>query len=69
MGGTLILFSLVVATILLADLRNAYVWLVMATTVAFGAIGFVDDYRKVKWQNSTGLRKKALRILLPSGEK
>jgi phospho-N-acetylmuramoyl-pentapeptide-transferase len=56
MGGTLILFSLVVATILLADLRNPYVVLVVATTVAFGVIGFVDDYRKITRRNSVGLR-------------
>jgi len=56
MGGTLILFSLIVATVLLADLRNLYIWLVMATTLAFGIIGFLDDYRKVKRRNSVGLR-------------
>jgi phospho-N-acetylmuramoyl-pentapeptide-transferase len=55
MGGTLILFSLVVTTLLLADLRNAYVWLAMLVTVAFGVVGFIDDYRKVKMRNSVGL--------------
>jgi phospho-N-acetylmuramoyl-pentapeptide-transferase len=58
MGGTLILFSLVVATVLLADLRNLYVCLAMAVTVAFGGIGFVDDYRKVRLRNAVGLRKR-----------
>jgi phospho-N-acetylmuramoyl-pentapeptide-transferase len=56
MGGTLILFSLVVATVLLADLRNPYIWVVMITTVAFGVIGFFDDYRKISRRNSIGLR-------------
>jgi len=56
MGGTLILFSLVVATVLLADLRNPYIWVVMVTTVAFGVIGFFDDYRKISRRNSIGLR-------------
>ena len=56
MGGTLILFSLVVATVLLADLRNPYIWIVMITTVAFGVIGFFDDYRKIRRRNSVGLR-------------
>jgi phospho-N-acetylmuramoyl-pentapeptide-transferase len=58
MGGTLILFSLVVATVLLADVRNLYVCLAMAVTVAFGAIGFADDYRKVTLRNAIGLRKR-----------
>jgi len=56
MGGTLIIFSLVVATLLLADLANPYVWIAVAVTVSFGAIGFVDDYRKIRFKNSVGLR-------------
>ena len=55
MGGTLILFSLVFATLLLADLTNAYVWLVVLVTLGFAAIGFVDDYRKLSRHNSEGL--------------
>jgi phospho-N-acetylmuramoyl-pentapeptide-transferase len=58
MGGTLILFSLIVATLLLADLRNPYVWLAVGTTFGFGVIGFVDDYRKVRQRNSVGLTKR-----------
>jgi phospho-N-acetylmuramoyl-pentapeptide-transferase len=58
MGGTLILFSLVVATLLLADLANPYVWLAVGVTVGFGVIGFVDDFRKVKRRNSAGLSKR-----------
>jgi phospho-N-acetylmuramoyl-pentapeptide-transferase len=56
MGGTLILFSMVVATLLLADLTNPYVWVAVIVTVSFGAIGFVDDYRKLRYRNSVGLR-------------
>jgi phospho-N-acetylmuramoyl-pentapeptide-transferase len=56
MGGTLILFSLILATLLLADLTNPYVWLVLLVTVGFGAIGFADDYRKYRLGNSAGLR-------------
>jgi phospho-N-acetylmuramoyl-pentapeptide-transferase len=56
MGGTLILFSLILATLLLADLSNPYIWLVLLVTVGFGAIGFVDDYRKFRHGNSAGLR-------------
>jgi phospho-N-acetylmuramoyl-pentapeptide-transferase len=55
MGGTLILFSLILSTLLLADLRNPYVWLVVLVTVGFGAIGFVDDYRKQRLGSSAGL--------------
>jgi phospho-N-acetylmuramoyl-pentapeptide-transferase len=57
MGGTLILFSLLVATVLLADLTNPYIWLVILVTLGFGLIGFVDDYRKVRFRNSVGLRQ------------
>ena len=55
MGGTLILFSLVLAVLLLADLTNAYVWIVLWVTVGFGLIGFADDFRKVSRRNSKGL--------------
>ncbi len=56
MGGTLILFSLILATLLLADLSNPYIWLVLLVTVGFGVVGFVDDYRKLRHGNSAGLR-------------
>jgi phospho-N-acetylmuramoyl-pentapeptide-transferase len=55
MGGALILFSLTLATLLLADLTNPYVWLALGTTLGFGFIGFVDDYRKLRRHNSAGL--------------
>ncbi len=55
MGGTLILFSLVMATLLLAELTNFYVWLTVLVTVAFGVIGFVDDYSKIQRGNARGL--------------
>ncbi len=58
MGGTLILFSLTLATILLADLTNPYIWLVLGVTIGFGLIGFLDDYRKLSRQDSVGLRGK-----------
>ena len=45
MGGTLILLAIVVSTLLWADLHNRYVWLVLAVTAVFGAIGFYDDYK------------------------
>lgn len=55
MGGALILISIVVATLLWADLANRYVWTVLFVTSAFGAIGFVDDYQKLKQNDSRGL--------------
>jgi hypothetical protein len=55
MGGALILFSIVVATLLWADLDNRYVWVVILVTLAFGLIGWIDDYRKLILQDSKGL--------------
>jgi len=55
MGGLLILTALIVPTLLWARLDNAYVWLVILITLAFGAIGFVDDFRKVKRKRNLGL--------------
>ena len=55
MGGALILFSLTLATLLLADLTNFYVWLALGVTISFGLIGFIDDYRKLSRRNSAGL--------------
>ena len=55
MGGSLILFCLAVATLLWCDLRNQYVWLALTITVAFGAIGFADDYAKVAKKNKKGI--------------
>jgi phospho-N-acetylmuramoyl-pentapeptide-transferase len=55
MGGLLILFATVVPTLLLGDLKNVYVWVVVLVTVAFGAIGFADDYLKVRNRRNLGL--------------
>ncbi|GAA6144227.1 phospho-N-acetylmuramoyl-pentapeptide-transferase [Thalassolituus maritimus] len=55
MGGALILLSIALSTLLWGDLENRYVWLVLLVTLAFGAIGWVDDYRKVVEKNSRGL--------------
>src|SRR5260370_30734077 len=56
LGGLLILASCLVATILLADPRNPYVWIALFVTVAFGAIGFSADYFTLKVGRGTGLR-------------
>ena len=55
MGGTLILFSLLLATLLLADLNVSYVWIAMAVTLAHGLIGFLDDFAKVRRRSSAGI--------------
>mgnify|MGYP000100200127 FL=1 len=55
MGGALILLSIAVTTLLWGNLENKYVWLTLLVTLAFGAIGWVDDYRKVVEKNSRGL--------------
>ena len=55
MGGALILIAIAISTLLWADLTNLYVWVVLGVTLSFGAIGWVDDYRKVIEKNSRGL--------------
>jgi phospho-N-acetylmuramoyl-pentapeptide-transferase len=55
MGGALILVAIVAATLLWADLTNRFVWIVLAVTVAFGLIGFWDDYLKLVVGDSRGL--------------
>jgi phospho-N-acetylmuramoyl-pentapeptide-transferase len=54
MGGLMILFGVIVSTLLWANLSNAYVWIVLSVTVAFGLIGFYDDYLKVTKQSHKG---------------
>jgi phospho-N-acetylmuramoyl-pentapeptide-transferase len=63
MGGLMILFGLVVATLLWANLTNRYVWIVLVVTLSFGAIGFYDDYLKVTKQTHAGVSGK-IRIVL-----
>ncbi|MFA5627655.1 MAG: phospho-N-acetylmuramoyl-pentapeptide-transferase [Thiohalomonadaceae bacterium] len=58
MGGALILVAIVVSTLLWADLTNRYIWLVLAVTVLFGAVGWLDDYIKLVKKQSRGLRAK-----------
>lgn len=55
MGGALILSAIFISTLLWADLSNRYVWVVMIVTAVFGAVGWVDDYRKVAKRDSRGL--------------
>ncbi len=59
MGGVLILISIVVPTLLWSDLSNQFVWLVVGSTLVFGAIGFADDYIKVVHKRNKGLSARA----------
>ena len=55
MGGALILTAIVVSTVLWANLENRFIWIVLFVTLAFGAIGYVDDYKKLVLQDPAGL--------------
>jgi hypothetical protein len=56
MGGVLILLSITASTLLWADLSNRFVWIVLLVTLGFGAIGWVDDWRKVVNKDPEGMR-------------
>lgn len=59
MGGALILLSLGIATLLWTDLSNRFIWVVLLVTFGFGAVGWVDDWRKVVYRNPKGLSARA----------
>ena len=59
MGGALVLLSILITTLLWADLSNRFVWAVLVVTFGFGAIGWIDDYRKVVKSNPKGLSPRA----------
>jgi phospho-N-acetylmuramoyl-pentapeptide-transferase len=58
MGGAMILVAITIATLLWSDLGNRYVWVVLGVTLAFGAVGWVDDYKKLVKRDSRGLPAK-----------
>ena len=58
MGGVLILISITVSTLLWADLSNRFIWIVLIVTLGFGAIGWVDDWRKVVRKDPEGMRSR-----------
>ncbi len=58
MGGVLVLLSIAVATLLWFDLSNRFVWIVLLVTLGFGAIGWVDDWRKVVRKDPEGMRSR-----------
>ena len=59
MGGALILVSIAITTLLWGDLDNRFVWVVLLVTLGFGAVGWVDDWRKVVYKNPKGLSARA----------
>ncbi len=59
MGGALVLLSILITTLLWADLSNRFVWIVLMVTFGFGVIGWIDDYRKVVQRNPKGLSARA----------
>lgn len=63
MGGLLINISILVPTLLWADLSNVYVWIAVFALVGFGAIGFADDYRKVRNRRNLGLTARTKLVL------
>ncbi|MCU1254140.1 MAG: Phospho-N-acetylmuramoyl-pentapeptide-transferase [Candidatus Angelobacter sp.] len=63
MGGVLITIAIIVPTLLWADLSNTYIWLAIFSTIAFGAIGFADDYIKVVRKRNLGLTSRAKLLL------
>lgn len=58
MGGLVIVFAVLFATLLLGDLTNKFVWLTLAVMVAFAILGFFDDWRKIAQQNSKGVSER-----------
>ena len=57
-GGLLILFSIIVSSLLWADITNHYIWIMLFSLSGMGVIGFIDDYKKIKFGNSKGLKAK-----------
>ena len=67
MGGFLILLAISISTLLWADLRSGYVWVVLLVTIGFGAVGFADDYLKLtghRWKGLPGRVKLILEIII-----
>ncbi|NWG02185.1 MAG: phospho-N-acetylmuramoyl-pentapeptide-transferase [Syntrophaceae bacterium] len=56
MGGSLILAAILIPTLFWSDLANPYIWIVILTTLAFGALGFLDDYKKMRDKKGIGIR-------------
>src|SRR5687767_4984763 len=55
MGGVLIIISVIITTLIFADLTDQYIWLFLFVLISTGIIGFIDDYQKIVYKNSKGL--------------
>jgi phospho-N-acetylmuramoyl-pentapeptide-transferase len=66
MGGALILLAIITSTLLWADLTNRFVWITLGVTIGFGAIGFLDDYRKLANRSHKGVPGR-IRLLFEIG--
>ena len=58
MGGLMILIGIISSTLLWADLNNVYIWIVLFVCTSLGLLGFIDDYLKIKFKNSSGINAK-----------
>ena len=67
MGGMLIIFTIINTTLLWTNLTNRYVWLILGVTLWFGAIGAIDDFKKISVNNSKGLSAKGKLLLQVTG--
>jgi phospho-N-acetylmuramoyl-pentapeptide-transferase len=63
MGGVLIIISVTLTVLLFADLTNSYIWLLLFVLISTGAIGFMDDYKKIVFKNSKGVSARAKLLL------
>ena len=66
MGGVLVLIGIAVSTLLWADWGNRFIWIVLLVTLGYGAIGWVDDYRKVVHRDPKGMATMLKRALAES---
>jgi phospho-N-acetylmuramoyl-pentapeptide-transferase len=62
-GGILILFAIITSTLLWADITNRYVWIALLATVGMGAIGFLDDWKKIRHSNTRGITAREKLVL------
>ena len=70
MGGLVVVVAVLLSTLCLADIYNPFVWVTCGITLAYGALGFVDDFKKVRIKNSAGVRAKtkmAWQIMFAAG--
>ncbi len=62
MGGVLIIISITITTLLVADLSNLYIWVLLFVLISTGVLGFIDDYRKIVYKDPNGLPPRAKMI-------